>query len=148
MKIVSRGNKTSAKFRVIKDNFCLPGGVRPEIGQVLEYIGRDNLAEAVGLCQRGCLSPEDLPKIGTYICVAPFYLPGEKEKFQAAPGDLVSLKGEDALKLILSGKVRPQDPSRWCPFVLKERRKIKDIMGDAQYSDGKTKISHDWKVKK
>jgi hypothetical protein len=148
MKILRRGKKSSTRFRVIKNNFFLAGGHQPEIGEVIEFIGGDNLSIAHGLCQRGCLSPEDLPEIGTYIVISGFFLPGSIEKFQAAPGDLVELKGVDALPLMLRRYVVPKDKTQWSPFRIKEERKMRDIMDAAQYSDGKAKIDANWKVSK
>lgn len=121
MKIIKRGKKTSQSFRVVKNNFYLAGGTRPVLGEVLEFIGNDNLITALGLVQRGCLVPEDLPEIGHYIVTSGFFFPGSKEKYQATPGDIVELKGVDALPLMLRRYVVPKDKTQWCPFRIKEK---------------------------
>ena len=148
MKILRRGKKSSARFRVVKNNFFLQGTRTVEIGEILEFIGPDNLSTALGLVQRGKIIPDDLPEIGKYIVVSPFDLPGKVEKFKAKTNDIVELKSEDALRLMLSRKVVPKDEGQWSPFRIKEKRKIKDIFEAPQFSTGEPKIDADWKVSK
>jgi hypothetical protein len=147
MKILKRGSKSTQRFKVIKNNFFLGGNHQPEIGEILEFIGPDNLSTAFGLVQRGKLIPCDLPTVGEYVVISPFYLPGEKEKFHAASGDVVQLKDIDALPLMLRRIVVPRNKEQWCPYRLRERRKVKDIFEDPQFN-GKAKISNDWKIRK
>ena len=148
MKIVRRGSKSTAKFRVIKNNFFLAGGHQPEIGEVLEFIGQDGMSTALGLCQQGKLCPDDLPTLGRYIVISPFDMPGKIEKFRAETNDIVELKSSDGLALMLRRKVVPANKDQWSPYRLREKRKMKDIFEAPQHSDGKTKISYDWKVTK
>ncbi len=148
MKILRRGNKASAKFRVIKNNFFLAGGHQPEIGEVLEFIGQDGMSTALGLCQQGKLCPDDLPTLGRYIVISPFDMPGKIEKFRAEINDVVELKASDGLAMMLKRKVIPAVKSQWGPFVLKEKWKVKDIFDVPQCSDGKVKIDANWKVSK
>lgn len=59
--------------------------------------------------------PCDIPEVGTYIAIKAFQLPGAVEKYEAKGLDLVSLKAEDALALMLQGVVIPKDENRWRP---------------------------------
>ena len=122
MKILRRGKKSSARFRVVKNNFFLQGTRTVEIGEILEFIGPDNLSTALGLVQKGSIVPCDLPECGQYIAVSSFSLPGKKEKFQAAPGDIVELKGVDALSLMLRRYIVPLNKNQWSPFRLKSKK--------------------------
>lgn len=147
MKIIKRGIKTSAKFKVVKNNFFLAGGHQPEVGEILEFIGRDSMSIALGLVQQGKLIPDDLPEMGRYICVSPFDMPGREKKFEAKAGEVVELRAKDALELMLKRKIVPKDKIQWSPFRIKEVKK-KDIFEAPQFSNGKTRLGHDWIVRK
>jgi len=57
----------------------------------------------------------DLPPIGEYIALTTIVLPGSKEKFEAKKMELIKLKAEDALSLLLQGKIIPRNNEQWRP---------------------------------
>ena len=147
MKILKRAKKNTAKFKVIKANFCLPGGHMPTVGEELVYLG-SNISDAWSLVRKGSLLPTDLPVIAKYICISSFYLPGREKKFEAVPGETIELKSADAIQMMMARKVIPKDGNQSSPYCIKEQRKIKDVFEDAQYSNGKTKVNENWIVRK
>jgi hypothetical protein len=102
----------------------MKSGKRVEIGEEVEMV---NMIEANGMVMRGLLVPCDLPPVGVYICIRPFSLPGSVEKYEAKVMDLVSLKAEDALRLMLQGAVIPKDEDRWRPNNRRLRTKLGKI---------------------
>ncbi len=110
MEIVRRAASGAGKFKVIKP--FMKGGRRIEPGEEMEI---KSYPEADGLTQRGLIIPCDLPSVGVYIVLKAFSLPGSPKKYEAKPLELVSLRAEDALPLMLAGVVIPKDESRWRP---------------------------------
>ncbi len=108
MEIIKRA-ETNFKFEVTKP-FIRMGKIAI-VGQEIEI---NDPSEATGLCRQGRIKP-CLPKTGIYIALIPFCLPGQKEKFECKAMDLVELKAEDALRLMLQGIVIPKDDQQWRP---------------------------------
>jgi len=108
MKILKRA-KTDFRFRVVRP--FIKGGRGLEAGEECELSEPDQ-TECVA---NGRAVPLDLPPVGVYITLKPFFVPGNIEKFEAKAMELVSLKAEDALRLMLQGVVIPKDESRWRP---------------------------------
>jgi hypothetical protein len=108
MEIIKRV-KAEWKFKVIKP-FMLAGRVLKKGEEV-------NLSESdqTPMVTNGRVIPADLPEVAVYIALRPFSLPGSAEKHTAEKMDLVSLKREDALSLMLAGVVIPRNPSTWRP---------------------------------
>jgi hypothetical protein len=125
MKIIKRSSKSSQSFKVIRNNFVW-GGSSPDIDQELTFIGADQMSEALGLVQRGCIIPTDMPPLSDYICLRSFELPGSKQKYSAKPNEVVELRSEDALRLMLQGVVIPRDQSRWSPFRIKKQKQLSE----------------------
>ena len=123
MKILKRGTKSSCKFKVIKNNFMLAGGHKPEVNEVIEFIGEGNLCDALALVRKGALIPDDLPDKAPYICLRDFFLPGRDKKYEARKNDIVELRSKDGLELMLKGIVAPKNKSQWCPFKIREIKK-------------------------
>jgi hypothetical protein len=121
MKIIKR-DTASTNFRVVQAKFTLGGNTNPQVGDELPFFTTEGQAEALGLVQRGFLVPVDLPPIGQYICIASFSLPGKTEKYEAKYGDVVELKADDALALMLGRYVVPKNKRQWAPFRIAERK--------------------------
>lgn len=61
----------------------------------------------------------DLKDGQTYITLRPFTLPGASAKFETKKLELVSLKADDALILMLDRACLPADPDQWRPYAMK-----------------------------
>lgn len=110
MEIVKKARSVAPKFRCVMPFYW--GGKTLAIGEEIEI---DSRPDQFGLCQRGMIAPCDLPPTGVYICLRAFSLPGRDAKFTASKYELVSLKAEDALPLMIAGTVIPRDDSQWRP---------------------------------
>ena len=109
MKIIQRAKKElHYKFLVVKS--VVWDGKITQPGDEIEI---QNQAEADGMVQNGRVRPADLPPTGIYIALAEITLPGNVEKFSCKKMDLIELKGEDGLRLMLSGQVIPQNDDQW-----------------------------------
>ena len=97
------------KFRVCRP--FMKAGKVVGVGEEVELSEADQVSCVV----HGRVIPCDLPSVSVYIALRPFILPGKTGRFEAKVGELVSLKAEDALPLMLSAMVIPKDETRWRP---------------------------------
>lgn len=122
MEIIARGKPECPKFRVVRP--FMKSGKPTQVGEEIEI----EEADQSGYVERGQCVPCDLPDVGVYICLRPFSLPGRTEKHEAKLMELVSLKAEDALALMLQGMVIPRDDHRWRP----RNRRLKTTSDDSR----------------
>lgn len=108
MEIISKA-KLSFKFKLLRPIMRL--GKRVEVGEEIEL----DEADRDEFVAHGRAIPCDLPPVGVYIALTDLNLPGNSEKFSCKKMELVSLKAEDALRLMLAGMVIPKDETRWRP---------------------------------
>jgi len=108
MEIVKRG-KGKFRFKVVRP--FLLAGREVKKNEEIEV----NESDQTLLVENGRIVPCDIPEVGVYIALKPFYLPGAIEKYEAKTMELVSLKGADALALMLQGVCIPKDETRWRP---------------------------------
>lgn len=114
MRIVSRTKKESHRFVVLK-GFVWEG----RTVQVGEEIEIKEQPDQDGMVKRGLVRPVDLVDGLIYVALRPFHLPGKTLKFEAKALELVSLKAEDALRLMLDRAVLPRDSEQWRPYKMK-----------------------------
>lgn len=118
MEIIKRSAQGPAKFQVLK-SFYLKVGQLAKSGETIEI---ENPNDQVLFCLQGRIRPV-LPETGVYIALMDITLPGRKEKFEAKKLELVELKADDALPLLLNRSVIPKDESQWRPFGRKLQTK-------------------------
>lgn len=130
MEIIKKKN-SSCMFRVLKPFKW--GGYVTEPGQELAMSG----AEALGMIQRGKVTPTDIPEVGEYIALQDLTLPGDKEAHRAKKMERILLKKDQALDLMLKRLIVPVDTSRWTPYglhlqtpdeALSERKKTDELV--------------------
>ncbi len=138
MEILKRANSEPPKFRVLR-SFYKDG--RPlEVGELIEIESMDEKATPTvqfDLVSTNRVVPADIPEVGVYIALVDLALPGKVEKFTCKPLDRIELKAEDALRLMMSRCVIPEDENQWRPFNRRleskpdEARKRRDAMIEA-----------------
>ena len=115
MKILQRAKKElHYKFLVVKSVVWDGKIVQP--GDEIEI---QIQAEADGMVQNGRVRPVDLIDGLTYVALRAFTLPGQSAKFETKKLELVSLKADDALRLMLDRSCLPADPDQWRPYAMK-----------------------------
>ncbi len=117
MKILKRAKSAPHKF-IVKKAF-LVFGKRIEPAEEIEVKNED---DALGYVKRGLIVPADLPDPGTYIVLMPFFLPGSRQKYEAKAMELVSLRAQDGLRLMVEGFVIPRDGEQWRPMGRRLKR--------------------------
>lgn len=134
MKILKKSGLEQHKFKVLKSFLCDTEktieqeikGAGPTLVKVGDLITVKDFHDQVAFIRYGRVTPE-LPPTGIYIVLASFELPGRKEKFECKKMELVELKAQDAVKLLLDGFVIPKDDSVWRPFGRSLKQKPKGM---------------------
>jgi len=109
MEIIKRAIE---KFKFTAAKLFMKDGKPIKVGDEVE-ISPDEQTIAVA---SGRVFPSDLPEQpSVYIVLKDFVLPGSIEKHEAKRLELVSLRAEDGLKLMIEGTVIPKDEHRWRP---------------------------------
>jgi hypothetical protein len=130
MKIISRAKKDSYRFIALKQ--FLWDGRTVKVG---EEVTIKEAVDQLGLTQRHMVKPIDLVDGLIYITLRPFNLPGQVKKFETKAMELVSLKAEDALALMLQKMVLPRDNEQWRPYQMKLGAPKRDPRFSAQLAE-------------
>jgi hypothetical protein len=117
MKIIKKVRHVH-KFVVMKGFTYAKERVQP--GDEIEIFDQ---TDQDGFVSRGLIRPTDLPPIGKYVGLRSICLPGRVSKFESKPMELLEIKADDALKLMLSRTVLPADPDQWRPYGMTLRKK-------------------------
>jgi hypothetical protein len=116
MRIVKRAKGEAARF-LVERAFQWEGRV---VG-IGEEIRVENPTEAMGLINCKKIKPI-LPPVAVYIVLVSFQLPGRDKKHEAAKNQLVELRAEDALPLLLQNIILPQANEVWRPLERKLKK--------------------------
>jgi hypothetical protein len=116
MKIIKKAKGEATKFLVERSFYW--GGRNVAIGEEVQV---ENPTEAMGLINCKKIKPI-LPPVAVYIALVSFQLPGRDKKHDAKKNELVELRAEDALPLLLNNIVLPQSSSVWRPLDRKLKK--------------------------